>query len=170
MYSPKGKFGWYELMTSDTAASAAFYTSVVGWTATEMPSPDMPYTVFNAEGSGVAGMLTVPGAPTMWVGYIHGRRRGRPHPKSRRSRRRQAVEAYHRRSRRGMLRFAVMSDPQGAAIVLFTSNPAMPTPANRLLASAPLQAPSAGMSSTPPTSKRHGTSGSSQFGWTLGGL
>jgi predicted enzyme related to lactoylglutathione lyase len=27
-----------------------------------------------------------------------------------------------------MLRFAVMSDPQGAAIVVFTSNPGMPTP------------------------------------------
>ena len=28
----------------------------------------------------------------------------------------------------GMLRFAVMSDPQGAAIVVFTPNPAMPSP------------------------------------------
>jgi predicted enzyme related to lactoylglutathione lyase len=28
-----------------------------------------------------------------------------------------------------MLRFAVMSDPQGAAIVIFTPNPAMPSPA-----------------------------------------
>ena len=28
----------------------------------------------------------------------------------------------------GMLRFAVTSDPQGAAIVVFTPNPAMPTP------------------------------------------
>ncbi len=29
----------------------------------------------------------------------------------------------------GMLRFAVMSDPQGAAIVVFTPNPNMPSPA-----------------------------------------
>ena len=28
----------------------------------------------------------------------------------------------------GMLRFAVMADPQGAAITVFTPNPAMPSP------------------------------------------
>ena len=31
----------------------------------------------------------------------------------------------------GMLRFAVMSDPQGAFIVVFTPNPAMSSPARR---------------------------------------
>ena len=37
MFTPKGKFGWYELMTSDTEAAGKFYSSVVGWTTKEMP-------------------------------------------------------------------------------------------------------------------------------------
>ena len=31
-FTPKGKFGWYELMTSDTKAAGKFYSDVVGWT------------------------------------------------------------------------------------------------------------------------------------------
>ena len=128
MFTPKGKFGWYELMTSDTAAAGKFYSSVVGWTTQDVGMPGMPYTTFNVDGVGITGMLTVPGAPNMWVGYIHvdnvdakveeivaaGGKLWRP-----------ATDVP------GMLRFAVMSDPQGAAIVIFTSNPDMPTPANR---------------------------------------
>ena len=37
MFTPKGKFGWYELMTSDTKAAGKFYSDVVGWTTQEMP-------------------------------------------------------------------------------------------------------------------------------------
>ena len=128
MSSPNGKFGWYELMTNDTAAAGKFYSSVVGWTTQDVGMPGMPYTTFNVDGVGITGMLTVPGAPNMWVGYIHvenvdakveeivaaGGKLWRP-----------ATDVP------GMLRFTVMSDPQGAAIVIFTSNPDMPTPANR---------------------------------------
>ena len=38
MFTPKGKFGWFELMTSDTKAAGKFYSDVVGWTTSEMPS------------------------------------------------------------------------------------------------------------------------------------
>ena len=37
MFTPKGKFSWYELMTSDTKAAGKFYSDVVGWTTQEMP-------------------------------------------------------------------------------------------------------------------------------------
>ena len=48
MFTPKGKFGWYELMTSDTKAAGKFYSDVVGWTTQEMPADDGPqYTTFN---------------------------------------------------------------------------------------------------------------------------
>jgi len=70
MFSPKGKFGWYELMTSDPKAAAKFYSDVVGWTAKEMPSGNgSTYTTFNIGDVGIAGMLTIPGH-TAWVGYI----------------------------------------------------------------------------------------------------
>jgi len=125
MFTPKGKFSWYELMTSDTKAAGKFYSDVVGWTTQEMPSPDgTSYTTFNLGGVGMAGMLQMTGH-IAWIGYISvddvdahivkiveaGGKLWRP-----------ATDIP------GMLRFAVMSDPQGAAIVVFTADPAMPSP------------------------------------------
>src|SRR6202030_2988046 len=69
MFTPKGKFSWYELMTSDTKAAGKFYSDVVGWTTQEMPSGDTPYTTFNIGGLGMAGMLQMTGH-IAWVGYI----------------------------------------------------------------------------------------------------
>ena len=128
MFSPKGRFDWYELMTSDTEAAGEFYSAVVGWTPQKMPgTPGMettPYTTFNIGDVGVAGMLKLT-EHTAWVGYIvvddvdahiekvvaAGGKLWRP-----------ATDVP------GMLRFAVLSDPQGAAICLFTPDPAMPSP------------------------------------------
>ena len=124
MFTPKGKFGWYELMTSDTTAAGKFYSDVVGWTTKDVGNADMAYTAFNIGDVGMAGMLQMKGH-TAWIGYISvddvdahveeivkaGGKCWRP-----------ATDVP------GMLRFAVMSDPQGAAFVVFTSNPAMPTP------------------------------------------
>jgi uncharacterized protein len=125
MFTPKGKFAWYELMTSDTKAAGKFYSDVVGWTTHEMPSDGgMEYTTFNVGEVGMAGMLKLEGH-TGWIGYIHV----------------DDVDAHAQRvvdaggklwrgpvDVPGMLRFAVMSDPQGAAIAIFTPNPAMPSP------------------------------------------
>ena len=56
MFTPKGKFSWYELMTSDTKAAGKFYSDVVGWTTREMPGTDGPsYTTFNLGEVGIAG-------------------------------------------------------------------------------------------------------------------
>lgn len=125
MFSRKGKFSWYELMTSDTKAAGKFYCDVVGWTTREMPGIDGgQYTTFNLGNVGMAGMLHLTGH-TGWVGYIavddvdaHVEK---------------IVEAGGKLWKPatdvpGMLRFAVLSDPQGAAIVVFTPNPDMPTP------------------------------------------
>ncbi len=132
MFTPKGKFGWYELMTSDTKAAGKFYSDVVGWTAKAAPGADNnQYTTFNIGDAGIAGMLHMP-QHTGWIGYI-------------------AVDDVDAHIEKiieaggklwkpatdvpGMLRFAVMSDPQGAGIVVFTpvpptapERPAPPTP------------------------------------------
>ena len=147
MFTPKGKFGWYELMTSDTKAAGKFYSDVVGWTTQEMPSTGgMQYTTFNLGNVGMAGMLTIPGH-TAWIGYIAVGDVDAHIEK--------IVEAGGKLLRPatdvpGMLRFAVMSDPQGAAIVVFTPNPAMPSPVR------PYRPPpvrSVGTNSTQPISK-----------------
>lgn len=132
MFSPKGKFSWYELMTSDTKAAGKFYSDVVGWTAKAVSDPNGgQYTTFNIGDVGIAGMLHLP-EHTGWIGYI-------------------AVDDVDAHIEKiveaggklwkpaadipGMLRFAVMSDPQGAAIIVFTpvptaapERPAPPTP------------------------------------------
>ena len=111
MFTPRGKFGWYELMTSDTKAAGKFYSDVVGWTTHEMPSTDgMAYTTFNIGEVGMAGMLTIPGH-TAWIGYISVDDVDAHIEK--------IVEAggkllWPATDVPGMLRFAVMSDPQGA--------------------------------------------------------
>jgi predicted enzyme related to lactoylglutathione lyase len=121
-----GKFGWYELMTSDTAAAAAFYTKVIGWTTKKVGEEPMPYSVFEVDGMGVAGLMDLPkdaGRVPAWIGYVHV----------------PDVDAYAERVKAAggkivrpptdvpqMLRFSVVTDPQGAPFVLFTSDPTMP--------------------------------------------
>lgn len=124
MFTPKGKFSWYELMTSDTEAAGKFYSDVVGWTPQAMPGDGPAYTVFLVGGVGIAGMLTIPGH-CAWAGYISVDDVDAHIEK--------IVEAGGKLLRPatdvpGMLRFAVMSDPQDAAIVVFTPNPAMNSP------------------------------------------
>lgn len=53
-----GRFVWLELATSDAEAAIAFYSKVVGWTATPMAGP-IPYTVWNNTRGPVAGMMTI---------------------------------------------------------------------------------------------------------------
>ncbi len=90
----------------------------------EVPGDGMQYTTFNVGDVGMAGMLHIDGH-TAWLGYIAvddvdahvdniveaGGKLLKP-----------AADVP------GMLRFAVMSDPQGAGIVVFAPNPAMPAP------------------------------------------
>ncbi|TAK08764.1 MAG: VOC family protein, partial [Rhizorhabdus sp.] len=71
------KFFWYELMTSDHAAAETFYANVVGWTLSPFPTNGHPYTVVEAAGRGIGGLMPIPeeaavrGLKPCWVGYIH---------------------------------------------------------------------------------------------------
>ena len=115
------KFFWYDVMTTDTGAARKFYCDVVGWGAQASTQPDMEYTIFTVNGQGVAGLMPIPedarsaGVPPMWMGYI-------------------AVddvdEAAQRLEREGgkvhrppteipgIIRFAVVADPQGAGFII----------------------------------------------------
>lgn len=123
-------FAWYELMTTDTAGAADFYSSVVGWSVTSVGSAEMPYSTFNVDvdgkGIGVAGLMDLPkeaGPTPAWVGYIHV-----PDVDAKV----QALVADGGKLHKGpvdvpgMLRFAVVLDLHGAPFVLFTSDPGMP--------------------------------------------
>ena len=74
MSKNQGKFVWYELMTSDTAAAERFYRSVVGWNAKDAGMPDMSYTIFSAGEHMVGGLMATPkeaeGMPPGWIGRV----------------------------------------------------------------------------------------------------
>src|SRR6202012_6113875 len=76
MANSKGKFVWFELMTTDTKSAIAFYEKAVGWTGQAMPMPGMEYTVFLVDQDAIGGVLPLSdeakkmGAVTGWVGYV----------------------------------------------------------------------------------------------------
>jgi hypothetical protein len=71
-----GSFIWYELLTADPDAAAAFYGEVIGWTAASAGQPGMDYRIFSAGGAPVAGHMKLPdgaeraGMRPGWLGYI----------------------------------------------------------------------------------------------------
>ena len=70
-----GDFFWYDVMTTDMAATKAFYASVTGWSAQDVSTANLTYNSFNLGDRGVAGLMPMPdGAPAgmrpAWLGYI----------------------------------------------------------------------------------------------------
>lgn len=129
------RFVWYELMTGDVRAAAAFYSAVVGWKAEDSGMPGMQYTLLKVGDAQVAGMMETPpelkamGTPAAWSGYV-------------------AVDDVDAAEAKVVQlggkvlrpasdipevgRFAVVADPQGASFMLFkplrTDPPPMPAP------------------------------------------
>ena len=71
--APVGAPCWIDLMTSDTAGAAAFYSGLFGWTAEE-PNPELAgYFNFRHDDVRIAGcMPTMPGSPVsdVWSVYL----------------------------------------------------------------------------------------------------
>jgi uncharacterized protein len=121
MVNSRGRFVWYELMTTDIAAAKAFYSKVMGWGTEEVSTPGMPYVLFITGKTSIGGLMKLPvdagrvGASPSWIGYV-------------------AVDDVDGGAARvkqlggavyveptdipGISRFAVVADPQMAAFVL----------------------------------------------------
>lgn len=126
----RGRFIWHELLTTDTAAAAAFYPKVVPWRT--QPSSMPGYTIWMAGQSQVGGLMALPsdaaGTPPHWLIYI-----GTPNVDA-------TAEHAQRLGARvvkpaadipNVGRFAVLADPQGATFALYTPGSgggAVPTP------------------------------------------
>ena len=71
---PASRFVWYELMTPDVAAAAAFYSGVVGWQAQDSGMPGVDYTLLKVGDARTAGLMALPaelaaiGRPPGWRG------------------------------------------------------------------------------------------------------
>lgn len=72
--SREGRFVWFELMTTDTAAAPAFYAAVANLKT--QAYGEHAYTMWVGEAGPVGGMMTLPeqakamGAPPHWLGYV----------------------------------------------------------------------------------------------------
>ena len=70
----KGRFVWYELLTSDPAGAHAFYKKLLGWDTEEWPGGG--YTMWTNRGQAFAGLLPLPerarpaGTPPHWLASI----------------------------------------------------------------------------------------------------
>jgi uncharacterized protein len=111
---------WYELMTTDMDAAAAFYTTVVGWTSAPFAGVPEPYIMFmRSGGTPVAGVMATPEGvrePPFWAMYV-----GVPKLED-------AAAQIERRGGRASTpvidvptigRMRMMLDPQGAAFYIY---------------------------------------------------
>jgi predicted enzyme related to lactoylglutathione lyase len=119
----RGRFVWHELVTTDMKAAERFYTKVVGWGAQPYEQSDEPYSMWTAAGVPQGGLMTLSevarknGAPPMWLTYV-----SVPDVD-------QAVKKiqslggavhYGPEDIPSVGRFAVVTDPQGAHLAVFT--------------------------------------------------
>src|SRR5262249_32417158 len=76
MANSRGRFLWYQLLTTDVEAAKAFYAEVVGWGTRDASAPGMPYTLFTAGEASVAGLMALSedaarmGTSPSWLGYV----------------------------------------------------------------------------------------------------
>lgn len=116
-----GQFFWYDLMTTDTQAAADFYGQVVGWGLQRADAEGKEYSIFTVNGQGVAGLMPIPedaarqGVGPAWMGYI-----GVDDVDAAAEKLKREGGAVHRGpvTIAGIIRFAVVSDPQGAGFMI----------------------------------------------------
>jgi uncharacterized protein len=125
----RGRFLWYDLMTTDPAGAETFYTKVAGWGVQSYNDLPSPYTMFTRGGVPIGGRMQLPadavkmGAPSHWLAYI-----GTPDVDK------TAADALALGARTYVApqdiptvgRFAVVADPQGATIAFFSPLNAQP--------------------------------------------
>lgn len=77
MADSRGKFVWYELMTTDADQAEAFYGDVVGWSTAPFDNGSgMDYRMWMAGETPVGGLMALPeeareqGAPPAWMAHV----------------------------------------------------------------------------------------------------
>jgi len=117
----RGRFVWYELMTTDMKTAQLFYANVVGWGARDASAPALGYSLFTVADLPVAGLMKMPedgqktGAPPHWIGYV-----GVDDVDSVVDRIKQLGGAVHvpPTDVPGISRFSIVADPQMATLAL----------------------------------------------------
>jgi len=121
----RGKFVWFDLMTSDPSAAIDFYSKLIGWGTKEWEGGDMPYTMWVNGESPLGGVMEVPeaareaGAPPNWMAYV-----AVPDVQATAARIAEIGGNIHNGPTEipGAGCFAVAGDPQGAVFAIYTSS------------------------------------------------
>ena len=117
MADERGRFVWYDLMTTDPKKAEPFYTRVAGWGT--QPFEGMPYTMWTRDGAPIGGVGQVepPGTPPHWIAYIAVPDVDAAAKQAEGLGGRTVVPGTDIPS---VGRFAVLADPQGAMFAVFT--------------------------------------------------
>ena len=73
---PRGRFVWYDLMTSDPDEAVDFYTRLIGWSTAPWEGEGDSYTMWTNDGVPLGGVMPLPekakaaGAPPHWIAYV----------------------------------------------------------------------------------------------------
>lgn len=122
MLGEPGSLGWTQLNASDTGKAKAFYTALLGWTTSEMASPDgSTYTTWQKGDGPAGGMMAMPpgtGAPSHWLTYWMVADARAAHAKAESLGAKTLVPPM---DVPGMLTFAVMQDPQGVMFAVMST-------------------------------------------------
>src|SRR5258706_14658881 len=62
MSSGRGRYLWYELLTTDPAGAQDFYTKLIGWGLEKSSGAGMDYTMWTRAGTPIGGVLDLPAA------------------------------------------------------------------------------------------------------------
>ncbi|MGH7270930.1 MAG: VOC family protein, partial [Polyangiaceae bacterium] len=120
-----GRFVWYEFMTSDTAPAIAFYTNVIGWKTQPW---DNGYTMWTASQGPLGGTMKLDeeakkmGARPSWMSHVEVANVDATVAAARKHEARVHVEPTDIPK---IGRFAMIADPQGAMISVFTPSDPM---------------------------------------------
>ena len=122
-----GRFVWYDLLTSDVKAASAFYGEVVGWKT--QPWEDSHYTLLVGSQGPLGGVMALPdeakkmGAPPHWMSNVQVANVDETVAQAKK-----AGAKIHREASDipKVGRFAVIADPQGASVSVFTPQQPMP--------------------------------------------
>lgn len=118
---PRGRFVWYELLTSDPTAASDFYSKLIGWEA-RASSNDPSYREWVNAGTPIGGLMALPddaksmGAPPSWIGHIATPNVGKTAEQASKLGAKVLREPTEVPD---VGKFAVLADPQGAVFAIF---------------------------------------------------
>lgn len=119
---PKGRFVWYDLMTTDPKGAQSFYKDVIGWGTAPFDGP-MPYTMWTNGETPIGGVNDLPeeakkaGAPPHWLSYIATPSVDETVDQAKGLGAKVLVEPQDIPT---VGRFAILADPMGAAFAVYT--------------------------------------------------